>query len=220
MRTSDDGAHAPAPRCPLCHGAAELFCAPAEKTYYRCGQCTGVFLDPACYVSREAEKRRYEEHNNNVEDPRYQKFVAPIVSLVVERFGAGHAGLDFGAGTGPVIAKLLREKGYDIALYDPFFWDDPVALEKTYDFIVCCEVIEHFRFPAKEFRLLKSLLNPGGILFCMTNLYSEKTDFKKWYYKNDPTHVFFYHQNTIVRIKSLMGFSSVENAGGVIRYYA
>ncbi len=179
-----------------------------------------MFMDPACYVSRENEKKRYEEHNNNVEDPGYQKFVGPIVSKVRENFGKGRKGLDFGSGTGPVIARLLREKGYDIELYDPFFCDNPGALEKKYDFIVCCEVIEHFHFPAKEFRLLKSLLKPGGMLFCMTDIYSEKTDFKKWYYKNDPTHVFFYHQNTLDRIKSQLGFSALRIDGRVAQYEA
>jgi SAM-dependent methyltransferase len=204
--------------CGLCHGEADLFFETRDKKYYRCGQCSAIFLDPACYVSKENEKKRYEEHNNNVDDPGYRKFVEPIVSLIRERFNIKHKGLDFGSGTGPVIAKLLREKGYDVELYDPFFCDNPKALEKKYDFIICCEVIEHFHFPAKEFKLLKSLLSPGGMLFCMTDLYSEKTDFKNWYYKNDPTHVFFYHQSTLARIKSLSGFSSVENAGRITQF--
>jgi len=30
-------------------------------------------------LSKDKEKERYEEHNNDVEDLRYQQFVAPIV---------------------------------------------------------------------------------------------------------------------------------------------
>ncbi len=205
-------------KCPLCGKGAELIFEMKDKTYYRCGQCGGVFLDQACFVSKEAEKRRYEEHNNNVDDPGYQKFVEPIVSRIQEKFGKEHQGLDFGAGTGPVVAKLLREKGYSIELYDPYFCDNPKVLEKEYDFIVCCEVVEHFHFPAKEFRLLCSLLKPGGVLFCQTDLYSEETDFKNWYYRNDQTHVFFYHANTLLWIKSKYGFSALEINGRLAQF--
>ena len=197
-----------------------MFFETQDRKYYRCPQCAAVFLGPDGYISRAAEEQRYKEHNNNVDDPRYQKFVEPIVAGVEQRFRPGHTGLDFGAGTGPVIAKLLRDKGYTITLYDPFFCDDPKALEGKYDFIVCCEVMEHFHFPAKEFRLLRSLLNPGGILFCMTDQYSEKIDFSTWYYKNDPTHVFFYHPRTLEWIKSRFGFSALKTAGRLVQFSA
>ena len=127
--------------CILCRGRAKLFLEIKRGKYYQCGECSAVFLAPECYVSEEDEKRRYQEHNNNVEDPGYQKFVEPIVLKIQEKFRRGRQGLDFGAGTGPVAAKLLRDRGYVIELYDPYFYDNPAALEKTYDFIVCCEVI-------------------------------------------------------------------------------
>jgi hypothetical protein len=205
-------------RCCLCDNRAELFFKTPDKEYYRCGRCSAIFLAPEYHVSREDEKIRYEQHNNDVEDPRYHKFVEPIVGSILKGFNTHHCGLDFGAGTGPVIAKILREKGYPVELYDPFFWDNPELLERKYDFIVCCEVIEHFRRPAKEFRLLRSLLGPNGKLFCMTELYSETIDFKKWYYKNDPTHVFFYHLDTLAWIRSFFGFSSMETSGRLIEF--
>jgi len=206
------------PTCRLCRGRSELFFEMPDKKYYRCGGCSAIFLDPRRHLSKEDEKRRYEEHNNNVEDPGYQKFVEPLVLKIQENFGKEHQGLDFGAGPGPVVAKLLRGKGYSIELYDPFFWNEPQLLEKKYDFIVCCEVIEHFYFPEKEFRLLRSLLKSGGMLFCQTDLYSEKTDFKSWYYRNDSTHVFFYHQNTLAWIKTLFDFEFMENDGRLVEF--
>jgi len=30
----------------------------------------------------------------------------------------------------------------------------------------------------------------------MTDMYDSKIDFSRWYYKNDPTHVFFYSSET------------------------
>lgn len=198
------------PQCPLCGGGSKLFFAMPPKKYHQCRQCLGVFMDKACWVCREDEKKRYREHNNDVDDSRYQQFVEPVVSKVQEIFRPKQKGLDYGAGTGPVAAKLLHDQGYSVELYDPFFWENPAAFNTSYDFIVCCEVAEHFHFPAKEFRRLRSLLKSGGVLYCMTDLYSENIDFKNWYYKNDPTHVFFYHQKTLEQIKLKYGFSGVE----------
>ncbi len=204
--------------CILCGNKVRLFFQMPGKRYYQCLKCRGVFLDPLCRIPRKHEKLRYEEHINDVKNRGYRNFVSPLVSKISEKFDKNHCGLDFGAGTGPVASELLREKGYSPELYDPFFYKNPKALLKNYDFIICCEVIEHFRNPAKEFGLLRSLLKPAGILFCQTELYCEKTDFKSWYYKNDPTHIFFYHLNTLRFIKRLFDFSDMENEGRLILF--
>jgi len=60
-------------KCKLCDGSAEPFFEMKAKKYYQCGQCSAIFLDPECYVSKEDEKKRYLEHNNDVDDPGYRK---------------------------------------------------------------------------------------------------------------------------------------------------
>ena len=60
--------------------------------------------------------------------------------------------------------------------------------------------------PKMEFRSLKNMLNQKGKLYCMTDIYGESINFSKWYYKNDPTHVFFYHKNTVHWIQKEFGF--------------
>ncbi|WP_245830827.1 class I SAM-dependent methyltransferase [Marivirga sericea] len=156
------------------------------------------------------EADRYKAHNNDVTDPNYQKFVSPITDAIDKNFSKDQKGLDFGSGTGPVITKVLKEKGYTLETYDPFFDNRPEVLKETYDFIACCEVVEHFHTPDLEFQRLRSLLKPGGKLYIMTNLFSEKTPFDSWYYKNDMTHVFFYHQFTFDWIKKSFLFKSLE----------
>jgi 2-polyprenyl-3-methyl-5-hydroxy-6-metoxy-1,4-benzoquinol methylase len=151
-----------------------------------------------------------------VEDKGYQKFVQPIVAIVLTNFNKKHVGLDFGCGPGPVISKLLRDQEYQITTYDPIFDANIAALKTTYDYIVCCEVIEHFHNPVKEFKLLKSLLKPNGKLICKTDLYSEAIDFKKWYYKNDQTHVIFYHKKTFNWIQQHIGFSKISISNRII----
>lgn len=180
--------------CPLCHHNGNPF---HENEFLECNNCHGIYRHHIFYLSREEEQKRYETHNNDVNDDRYRQFVSPITNCVLRDFRPEHTGLDFGAGTGPVISKILKENGYNIAQYDPFFINSKHLLQQQYDYIVCCEVIEHFQNPASEFNLLRGMLKPDGQLICMTHIYDHKIPFPNWYYKNDPTHVFIYQQPTI-----------------------
>ena len=204
--------------CPLCLSDSQFFCEFRQKEYYRCGNCQAVLMDPAYFPTPGQEKKRYMEHNNDVNDPGYQSFVMPVVNEVLSNFTKESKGLDLGAGTGPVISKLLKEKGYSIVLYDPFFFNEPTLLEIKYDYIICCEVIEHFHNPRREFKLLRSILRPGGSLFCMTELYTGNINFQGWWYKNDETHVIFYHPVSLEWIKSNYSFYSLETKGRIIHF--
>jgi 2-polyprenyl-3-methyl-5-hydroxy-6-metoxy-1,4-benzoquinol methylase len=197
-------------QCPLCH-SKQLNTKEIIKSafYLSCERCSLVFMHPDSHIATEAEKRRYQEHNNDVEDLRYQKFVSPIVDAVKAYYDNKNKGLDFGAGTGPVITKMLEDQGYQMTLWDPFFHPDVAALDAQYDFIVCCEVIEHFRKPDLEFKRLHELLKPGGRLFCKTDLLPE-TPFKDWYYVTDPTHIIFYSEEALRWIQANFGFSEVQ----------
>ncbi len=195
--------------CPLCQAS------PAQQLeeaiqFYHCPYCGTVFRHSQCFVSPEKEKERYLLHENDVGNKQYQDFVSPIVTAVCNKFDPPGPGLDFGAGTGPVISEMLRGKGFQMNLWDPFFHNDPAVLEHTYEFMVCCEVIEHFHHPLAEFQLMKKLLRPGGKLFCKTALLPKQTTFADWYYKNDPTHVIFYSEKNLKWIQQHVGFSEVS----------
>jgi hypothetical protein len=176
----------------------------------------GIYVASENHPEYEEELSRYREHKNDVNDTGYQKFVNPIVLAVTKYFGTRHKGLDFGAGTGPVISSLLHKKAYQIELYDPFFHNHPELLNRKYDYIICCEVIEHFHQPDREFELLAKLLNDGSKLFCMTSIYEPEIDFGKWYYKNDSTHVFFYQQETLEYIRESYNFSALKISNNLI----
>lgn len=172
--------------------------------------CLSLFVNPVNYPSSDEERDRYLKHRNDVNDPGYRSFVSPLVDAVCEDNGPDAPGLDFGCGRIPIVSSMLRERGYNVASYDPFFMDDPYLLRRAYSYVALSEVIEHFHDPAKEFALLRSLLNEGGRLYCSTSLYSDGVDFKRWYYKEDPTHVFFYSAQTMHWIKESFSFSKVE----------
>ena len=158
--------------CPLCNGESSFFHSYKDCDYYKCTGCQSVFVNSNCFPNPNDERDRYLTHNNDVFDSGYRNFVSPIIDVVVNDFSVDHCGLDFGAGTGPVITEILAEKGYNIVPYDPFFYNNLELLEKQYDFIICCEVIEHFFKPQEEFAQLRSMLKPIGKLICMTDFYS------------------------------------------------
>ncbi len=195
--------------CPLCSTLSEEYFKNSD-TYYRCMECKGIFVDENNRVNQESEKLVYQQHENDIEDKGYQKFVSPITSAILKDFSQDSKGLDFGAGTGPVLSKVLRDNSYSIKQYDPFFHNYPELLEQKYDYIASCEVIEHFYNPYREFKLLKNISNPHAKLYFMTEVYDEGIDFASWYYKNDPTHVFFYSKDTFLWIKNEFEFTSLS----------
>ncbi|MGM0568144.1 MAG: class I SAM-dependent methyltransferase [Elusimicrobiota bacterium] len=185
-------------------------CKTDSGAYYKCAGCFSAFLDPAYYLSKHKEKARYDTHNNDPFDSGYKNFVMPIVSEIKKKFSAKDPGLDFGCGSGAPISAMLSEEGYKIHRYDPFFVNNKRLLKNSYDYIACCEVIEHFHNPADEFNLLRKMLNKNGGLFCKTEIFSGDVDFEKWYYKNDPTHVFFYSREAFKFICEHFAFKSFE----------
>lgn len=195
--------------CALCGSETTELSFVNKRAYHCCSHCKGISLHPSCLLSSDQERKRYETHNNDVTDSGYQNFVSPIVNGILKEYDKAHKGLDFGSGSGPVITEMLRDKDYLINTYDPYFDPDSSTLQTTYDYIACCEVMEHFYHPYKEFKLLHGLLNNNGSLYCKTNLYDESIEFDSWWYKNDPTHVFFYTKETLIWIKNHFGFSNV-----------
>ncbi len=204
--------------CPLCSGKANLFKDFSGRRYYTCTNCQAIFLDPHNFLSPENEKKRYLKHNNDIADIGYLASVQPIIRKIKENFSEKHQGLDFGAGPEQIIARLLGSEGYELSSYDPFFCNEPAQLEKAYDYIACCEVMEHFRAPSQEFALLRSLLKEQGKLFCLTSIYDHRINFEEWYYKNDQTHHFFYHQDSLQWIKSAYNFSGLTVQGKLIEF--
>lgn len=181
-------------KCTLCD--TKLY-ETADKYYFICSMCGAYVKDEKYYLSSNKEKKRYKEHDNDVYDERYQNFTSPITDAVLENHRADQLGLDYGSGTGPVISKQLRDHGYQVKLYDPFFHPDNDYLNHRYDYIFSCEVFEHFHEPKQEIEKLLQLLKPKGRLYIMTHLYDSEIDFEHWYYRNDPTHVFIYTSRTI-----------------------
>ncbi|TNF36636.1 MAG: class I SAM-dependent methyltransferase [Gammaproteobacteria bacterium] len=187
--------------CPVCRaGETRPFMEVEGRFYWQCGHCQAVWLDPSQRLDADAEAAHYRLHENRVDDPAYRQFLSRLANPLLERLGDGLQGLDFGCGPGPALAAMISEAGYGMQLYDPLFADHPEALQRSYDFITCTEVLEHCHDPAAVLALFDSLLKPGGWLGIMTGMLSAEIDFAQWHYRRDPTHVVFYRQATFACI--------------------
>ena len=188
--------------------------------YFKCTECALCFLDPSQRLNHADEKARYETHENDINDPRYQNFVKPLFDQITSLYSSKAAGLDFGCGEGPVLSFLLSKQGYKTDLYDPYFKNDMRVFEQTYDYIFAIEVFEHLYDPRAELKRLRSMLNENGSLFIMTEFLEQEIDFTSWYYRKDPTHVCFYSSKTFEYIKETFKFSKflkVDKRIGLLR---
>ena len=187
--------------CIICKNQkAAIFTNIKQKRYWKCSYCEAIFLDKEFYLSSNDEYKHYLTHNNDVNDPRYKKFLSNLMLPLIERMKLNSIGLDYGCGPGPAFSIMLREKGYQMFNYDPFFHPKKSNLLKKYDFISCSETVEHFHNPFYEFTRFNELLNDSGIIGIMTNFHSKENIFENWYYIKDPTHVVFYSKNTFLII--------------------
>ena len=194
--------------CQLCTGPSRLLHADPRtgQHYYQCERCELVWLDPAHYLSRDAERAHYGLHENNPDDPNYRAFLNHLWQPLRAKLQPGASGLDYGSGPGPTRHRMAQEDGYACTHYDPFFHPDKSVFGTEYDFISCSETAEHFHYPADEFRQLKSLLKPGGWLGVMTSRLVPETEFANWHYRRDPSHVSFYTEATFRFIACHYGF--------------
>lgn len=184
--------------CPLCSSRAITpFYQDKIREYLSCQLCKLVFVPSHLHLDETAEKALYDLHENHIDDPGYLKFLSRLATPLLARLPAHAYGLDFGCGPGPLLAKMLQEQGHQVSLYDPFFADHPDLLQQRYDFVTCTEVVEHFRQPQQAFKCLFALLNPHGLLGIMTKLVIDVNAFSRWHYKNDPTHICFFSEETM-----------------------
>lgn len=195
-------------RCPVCEaGTAGHFASLDGRDYLRCAHCGATFLAPWQRLPRQDELAHYLHHENDPSDAGYRRFLSRLADPLRKRLAPGARGLDYGCGPGPALAVMLREAGYDMALYDPFFHSDPAPLAGMYDFVTCTEVAEHFHAPAREFARLRALVRPGGWLALMTSFQTRDDRFAYWHYRKDPTHVVFYKARTFRTLAAVWGWT-------------
>lgn len=182
--------------CPLCSSTTLYAITCKAKTYHRCEACKMVHLEPSQRLSDADEKAVYDDHENAIDDPGYRRFLSRAFDEVLARKPAPAKGLDFGCGPGPALVAMAREAGYDMAQYDKYFHPDTSVLTGPYDFITSTEVVEHLAEPLPVLDQLWSLLAPEGVLVLQTKRVLDDERFRSWHYRNDPTHITFFAEES------------------------
>lgn len=187
--------------CPICSSVTKKIKDGKKEIYYiKCSRCDFIYKDPKHKISEDAEKSRYEEHNNSIDDPRYVQYFEKFIKTSIFPFApSGKDLLDFGSGPSPVLGEILKEKyEYNVDIYDYYFKPEKIYIGKKYDVITCTEVIEHIANPMDYFNLFSEILKENGILALMTYFHpKEDEDFFNWHYVRDKTHISFFSQKTI-----------------------
>ncbi len=212
------------PPCPLCKNEApHILCERKSgariRLFWHCSTCDLVFLDPKLRFDEAAEKKHYGLHQNSIDDGRYreflQKLITPLLKEVERVYGKRAFGLDFGSGPTPVLSDLIRQSGHQMENFDPFFANDRAVLGHRYDFVSCCEVVEHMYDPHAGFTQLDAVLKPHGVLGLMTGMIPDWSRFSSWHYPQEATHVCFYSANTMAWIATFFNWRLISSAANV-----
>lgn len=197
--------------CKVCDTKTnEILISDFNKEYHVCSKCDCIFLDSKYYLSNEEEKYRYSKHDNHPQNSGYVKMFNDFLSIAVEPFLKEGVALDFGCGHGPVLADILKKRGFVVDVYDYYFYPDWEPVKDKYNLVTTTEVLEHIANPHSVFEVFSEIIKPGGFLALMTLfLPKEKSKFYNWWYPKDETHIVFYNEKTISFLAEKYGFEIV-----------
>ena len=200
--------------CPLC-GAGGPFgtAVDVRKRRHRlCGRCQLLFVEDEYLPTAEAERGRYEKHQNGPHDGGYVAFLRQALEPALPLLRPEMRGLDYGCGHTPTLCGLLAAEGLRCENYDFYFY--PECPEGPFDYLFATEVVEHFHRPAVDWARMAGLLKRGGLLAAMTAPWTTLEEFAVWGYASDETHVCFYRRETIDWICGALGFELLESGNG------
>jgi hypothetical protein len=207
------------PNCPLCGTAANEYANDRTREYLRCPECDLIFVPPELHLSPQKEKARYDFHQNDPGDSNYRNFLSRLFQPLENKLSPGAHGLDFGCGPGPTLSLMFEKAGYDCAIYDLHYANDPTVFETKYDFLTCSETMEHMYRPREEFERFLTLVKPGGWIGIMTQLHDEAAvPFERWHYKDDDTHVCFFSTKSFQWLEKTYGLQLELHPKGVVLF--
>ena len=181
--------------------------------YHRCFSCGYVQKDASRIPTNDEERRRYLLHENDAGDPGYVRWLESFLEFsLIPELPVGAGVLDFGSGPEPVLAGMLRGRGYEVSLEDPYF--APGIPPGPFHLITALEVFEHLSRPRDVLNSLTSRLLPRGRLCISTEFLPQKPeDFENWHYRSDPTHIGFFTKRGLLEAAESAGLEGRECDG-------
>ncbi len=200
-------------KCQICNNETVLIKDIDEKEYVACKNCHIIQLKKEYHINKNLEKKQYDYHNNSFENKGYVQMFENFLDFFYKYLETTEYALDFGSGPNPVLAKILKNRGFEnVDYFDKFYQPKKVYEGKKYDLITSTEVFEHLTNPKNTLNLLKNHLKKDGILAVMTLFHSNKhNEFLKWWYKRDPTHITFYTPHSFEVLADMCGLKVVKS---------
>ncbi len=185
--------------CLVCASSNLRLLETKRKKFFRCASCGFSFLHPDFLPSEEAAFNRYKKHHNNEDDEAYKQFLSKIIGRALFYADKAESVIDWGSGPNPLASRLLREKGFSVFSWDPYFSFSEKPEKAFYDLALCIETAEHFFYPKKDFAAFFETVKPGAFAIIHTHLALEEDDdaFLRWWYTEDITHVSFYSKRSL-----------------------
>jgi len=183
------------------------------RPFVLCPRCRLVFVPSWAHVSAEAELARYALHERGRDDEGYRSYLAALADEVDRMPPTRPRILDVGSGPAAVLTELLVARGYDCRAYDPLYDLGLEHLAATWDLLVLCEVIEHFRDLGAELDRMRCLLAPGGYVLVKTEFYPSVEAVPSWWYGRDETHVNFFDRSVMDRVALRLGLVVTRSDG-------
>ncbi len=199
--------------CKICSSATSHIRESRKKLdYYRCQHCGFIYLDDKHIVDSQTEKSHYDKHQNSFESLGYVDIFEKFIDKVIEPYLKNiESALEFGCGSGPVLAELLRRKGLEVDQYDLYYFPKKVYEGKKYDLITSTEVFEHLKEPTTILQTLANSINSRGYIVIMTQFppYHD-SDFLNWWYRRDITHISFFTPKSFEIMGNSMGLKRIN----------
>lgn len=212
-----------APACLSCEAASPRYLGDKNGFHvWKCGRCSLVFVNP---MPTDAEiDDFYSQHPRNDKYQRkssgkYRRARWRIMRL--KRLVAGRRFLDIGCSIGSSV-EAARDAGFEatgidldpqsIAMAAEHFSQcrflhtssgDLARAGERFDLIFCTEVIEHVTDPQAFVDDLRTLLNPGGIVFLTTphaTHFRIPQDILSWYGLKPPEHIVLFGRKSIAAL--------------------
>ncbi len=200
-------------QCKICQASTSMLNDSKKELYYhRCLSCGFLYLDENFIVDKEREKRQYDMHENSFESLGYVKMFEDFIEKAIVSYEKNIVtALEFGCGSGPVLAELLSRKGMCVDKYDLYFYPEKVYEGKQYDLITSTEVFEHLKKPMEVLEMLVKHTAPNGYIVLMTKFPpKDDTEFLAWWYRRDPTHISFFTPKSFEVMAEKVGLKVLE----------
>ncbi len=179
--------------------------------YVECGGCGFLWAPELHGWEPDTFKQRIYNAEYDLADPPFAFERPTRLAAWVARFARpGMRVLDYGGGEG-LLARCLRETGFDAVSWDPFY-DASGKPAGPFDLVTCFEVVEHVPDQRRMFLELASL-SQGGVCVFSTLLRPERLEDDWWYASPRNGHISLHSERSLGRLCEDVGLAHRSFSG-------